>query len=75
MENIDESANRIKSYRDLKVWQKSLQLCLSIYRTAKRFPPYERYGLSSQMKRASLSVPSNIAEGVGRKSRKEYARM
>ncbi len=71
---MSEPEKRIKSYRDLKVWQKSLQLCLAIYRRTKSFPRDELYGLVSQMRRASLSIPSNVAEGVGRRTRKEYAR-
>jgi four helix bundle protein len=62
----------VKSYRDLVVWQRSIQLSLAIYRLTAAFPLEERYGLSSQLRRAGVSVPSNIAEGYGRGSRKEY---
>jgi four helix bundle protein len=62
----------VKSYRDLAVWQRSIQLSLAIYRLTATFPVEERYGLSSQLRRAGVSVPSNIAEGYGRGSRKEY---
>ena len=62
----------LRSYRDLLVWQKALDLTILIYRLSERFPRTEIYGLTSQVRRASVSVPSNIAEGYGRGSRKEY---
>ena len=62
----------LKSYRDLLVWQKALDLTLLIYRFSEGFPRTEIYGLTSQVRRAGVSVPSNIAEGYGRGSRKEY---
>lgn len=62
----------LKNYKELKVWQKAYQLCLEIYRITKRFPKEERYGLTSQVRRAAVSVPSNIAEGYGRKTTPEY---
>jgi four helix bundle protein len=64
----------LKNYKGLKVWQKSYQLCLEIYRITKGFPKEERYGLTSQIRRAAVSVPSNIAEGYGRKTTLEYIR-
>ena len=64
----------LKNYRELKVWQRSYQLCLEIYKITKRFPNEERYGLTSQIRRAAVSVPSNIAEGYGRKTTPEYIR-
>ena len=64
----------LKNYKELKVWQKSYQLCVEIYGTTKRFPNDERYGLTSQIRRAAVSVPSNIAEGYGRKTIPEYLR-
>jgi len=64
----------LKNYKELKVWEKSYQLCLEIYRTSKKFPRHEIYGLISQMRRAALSIPSNIAEGYGRKTTPEYLR-
>mgnify|MGYP001560240114 FL=1 len=63
---------RLKSFKDLIVWQKAYQLTLEIYKTTARFPKEEQYGLSSQMRRASVSVVSNIAEGYARKNRGEY---
>ena len=62
------------TYRDLKVWQRSIDLAESVYRITTGFPASEMYGLSSQMRRAAVSVASNIAEGWGRRSRKEYGR-
>jgi hypothetical protein len=57
------SSEMLKSFKELKVWQKSYQLCLEIYRITKGFSKEERYGLTSQIRRAIVSVPSNIAEG------------
>ena len=65
----------LKNYKDLKVWQKSYQLCLEIYRITAKFPKDERYGLTSQIRRAVVSIPSNIAEGYGRKTTLDYVRM
>ena len=62
----------LKSYRDLFVWQKALDHTILIYRLSEGFPRNEIYGLTSQVRRASVSVPSNIAEGYGRGSRREY---
>ena len=64
----------LNSFKDLKVWQKAYQLCLEIYKTTKYFPNEEKYGLSSQMRRAAVSIPSNIAEGYGRKTIPDYVR-
>jgi four helix bundle protein len=58
----------LKNYKELKVWQKSYQLCLAIYKITKMFPKIEDFSLTSQMRRAALSIPSNIAEGYGRKT-------
>jgi four helix bundle protein len=62
----------LKNFKDLKVWQKAYQLCLEIYRMTKPFPREERYGLTSQIRRAAVSIPSNIAEGYGRRTTGEY---
>jgi four helix bundle protein len=62
------------SYRDLKVWQKSIDLAEEVYRLTSSFPTSEVYGLTSQMRRAAISIASNIAEGWGWRSRKEYGR-
>jgi len=65
----------LKNYKELKVWQKSYELCLEIYRITAKFPKEERYGLTSQIRRAVVSIPSNIAEGYGRKTTLDYIRM
>ena len=65
----------LKSYRELKVWRKSYNLCVKIYQITKRFPQEERYVLTSQMRRSALSIPSNIAEGYGRKTKADYVRI
>jgi four helix bundle protein len=65
-------SEKLKSYKDLKVWQRSYQLCLEIYKITKGFPDEEKYGLTSQLRRAAVSVPSNISEGYGRKTTPEY---
>ena len=62
----------IKSYRDLLVWQKAIDLVVEAYRATASFPKSETYGLTSQIRRAASSIPANIAEGYGRGSRKEY---
>ena len=59
------------TYKDLEVWQAAMELAVRIYRLTALFPKEERYGLTSQMRRAAVSVPSNIAEGKGRSSDKE----
>ena len=61
-------------YRELIVWQKSMELVKEIYSLVKMLPKEETYALSDQMRRAALSIPSNIAEGYGRKSTVEYSR-
>jgi len=63
---------KIQSYKDLIVWQRSIQLVEEIYNLTKNFPKCEEFALSSQMKRAAISIPSNIAEGYRRKNLKEY---
>ena len=64
----------LKNYKELKVWRKSYQLCLDVYGITKGFPKDEKYGLTSQIRRAVVSVPSNIAEGYGRKTTLDYMR-
>jgi len=60
-------------YRDLKVWQDSMRLVLSVYSATRGFPKEESYGLVSQMRRAAVSIPSNIAEGKGRMTDRDRA--
>ena len=63
----------IKSYKELIVWQKAIKLVKEIFILTDKFPKSELYGLISQMRRAAVAIPSNIAEGYGRKSSKEYS--
>ena len=65
----------LKNYKELNVWQKSYELCLKIYRITAKFPNEEKYGLTSQIRRSAVSIPSNIAEGYGRKTTVDYIRM
>ena len=65
---------KIKTYRDLIVWQKSMVLVTKIYQITKSFPNNETYGLVSQIRRCAVSIPSNIAEGYGRNSTNDYVR-
>ena len=64
----------IKSYKDLKVWHKAMDLTVEVYRLVKFLPKEETYALSDQMRRAVVSIPSNIAEGHGRTSTREFLR-
>ena len=62
----------VQSFRDLTVWQRSMQMTVAVYRLSQKFPREELYGLTSQLRRCSVSVPSNIAEGQGRSSTGEF---
>ena len=62
------------SYRDLEVWQRSMKLAKNIYEVTKGFPPEERFGLTNQMRRAVVSIPSNLAEGHARFGPGEFSR-
>ena len=61
-----------RSYKDLVAWQKAMDLVTATYRASSRFPKDELFGLTSQLRRAAVSIPSNIAEGQGRLSEKEF---
>lgn len=63
---------KIESYENLIVWQKSMDLVIDIYKLTEQFPKEEIYGLTVQMRRAAISIPSNIAEGSRRSSRKDF---
>ena len=63
---------KILSFRDLEVWQRGMDLVVAIYRATEALPPGERYGLTSQMRRAAVSIPSNVAEGHARRSDGAY---
>lgn len=62
----------LKTYKDLLVWQKAYQLCLEVYKASKKFPAEEKFVLVSQIRRPALSILSNIAEGYGRRTTREY---
>jgi four helix bundle protein len=71
---VDEQrqSEKVLHYKDLKIWQRGMGLTKMIYRLSKTFPPDERYGLALQMRRAAVSIPSNIAEGQARRGTKEF---
>jgi four helix bundle protein len=60
---------KVNSYKDLQIWQRSIELCNAIYQLSSSFPKEEIYGITNQMRRCSVSIPSNIAEGFGRSNR------
>ena len=62
----------IRSYRDLECWQRAMDLVVECYRVTREFPKHEIYGLSSQLQRAAVSIPANIAEGQGRQHTPEF---
>ena len=70
-EIVTEKAN-IKIHKDLDVWKKSIQFVKRVYEITSKFPDDEKYGLTNQMRRCAVSIPSNIAEGAGRNSKKEF---
>jgi four helix bundle protein len=72
MHNLLFGGSMGRSYRDLVAWQKAMKFVTAIYEVTQRFPSEERYGLTNQLRRASVSVPSNIAEGQARFSQKEF---
>ncbi|HJO82223.1 MAG: four helix bundle protein [SAR202 cluster bacterium] len=63
-----------RDFRSLSAWQKSHELVMDVYRSTSGFPPSEQYGLTSQIRRSAVSIPSNIAEGCGRGGEAEFAR-
>ena len=69
---VDERVNIMKTHKDLDVWKRGLDLVEKIYKITQKFPKEEIYSLTSQLRRASVSFPSNIAEGAARSSIKEY---
>ena len=71
MDNMTNST-RVQSFRDLLVWQKSMDLTTAVYRITQTFPRDELFGLTSQLRRSALSIPSNIAEGQGRLNTREF---
>ena len=63
---------KVRTYQELVVWQKAMDLVVAVYEQTRAFPKEEMYGLTNQLRRASVSVPSNIAEGQGRNSTKQF---
>jgi four helix bundle protein len=68
------AGGKIQSYRDLEVWQQGMALAEACYRITKTFPREEIYGMVSQIRRAAVSIPANIAEGYGREYRNDYVK-
>lgn len=66
--------SNITSFKDLVAWQKAMTLVTDVYRLTEQLPDHERFGLTSQLRRAAVSVPSNVAEGHGRVQKKDYQR-
>ena len=62
----------MQNYKDLKVWEKTHKLALEIYKASKSFPKEEQFNITSQLRRASISIPTNIAEGCGKFTRKDF---
>jgi four helix bundle protein len=69
---MEDKIIKSRSYKDLEVWKLSIELVKEIYQITEKFPPSEIYGLTNQMRRAAVSIPSNIAEGQERNSVKEF---
>ena len=74
MINKDSKEQPIQSHKDLRVWKESMLLVENIYKITESFPQSELYALVSQLRRAAISIPSNISEGCGRKGNKELSR-
>ncbi len=70
----NEKAEKVRSYQDLRVWQRGIELTIFVYKVTASFPREELYGSSSQLRRAAVSIPSNIAEGYGRNTKRHYRR-
>jgi four helix bundle protein len=71
---MENGASEVKDFTDLRVWRSAMELAEDVYRLTWTFPKQEQYGLSNQLQRAAVSVPSNIAEGHGRSQSGEYVR-
>jgi four helix bundle protein len=71
-EDSSDTYGRLRSHRDLRVWQSAFELVVAVYRATESFPASERFGLTSQIRRCAVSIPANIAEGYGRNNRGEY---
>ena len=69
---MTEEKQKIRTFRDLRIWQKSIKLVTQIYEITQSFPKEEAFGLTSQMRRSSVFIPSNIEEGHGRNSKRNF---
>lgn len=69
---MDEKPDRIRDYRDLIVWKEAMEIARLVYLLTRDFPREEAFGMTSQMRRAAISIPANIAEGFGRAQRKSF---
>lgn len=72
MKSANGNETTIRNYKDLRVWQQAMELAKLVYRLTQSFPPEEKFGIISQMRRAAVSVPSNIAEGQARNTTGEF---
>ena len=70
--NTTQNHKPVRSFRDLEVWQRSMQLTVIVYRLTQKFPREEMFGITSQLRRAAISIASNIAEGQGRLNTREF---
>ena len=73
-EKQKEKKEMEKPHKKLKAWQLSMDIAVDVYKTSEKFPSEERFGLVSQMRRSAVSVPSNLAEGAARRTKKEFVR-
>ena len=71
--DMEENLNIVRTHRDLDVWRKSIDLVTSIYKSTENYPNTEMYGLTSQIRRCAVSIPSNIAEGSARTTKKDFS--
>ncbi|MFN4244438.1 MAG: four helix bundle protein [Tepidisphaerales bacterium] len=74
METATQEGKVVRTFRDLVAWQKAMTLARSVYEVTTTMPDAEKFGLTMQMRRSAVSIPSNIAEGHGRQSRADYLR-
>jgi four helix bundle protein len=69
---MENSEQKVRGFQDLTVWRKAMELCEEIYRATEKMPAHEQFGLTQQLRRAAISIPSNIAEGHSRQSTGDY---
>lgn len=62
------------NFKELKIWNRAMDMVVEVYKTTEKFPPEEKYGITSQIRRSAVSVPSNVAEGAGKNSDKDFVR-